>query len=210
MTSIRILATALAACAVSAVAAFAAKPAPATVSIALTPTAITFGSGATVSGTTSPNTVVTLRADAFPFNGSFAQVAKATSDAAGNYSFRVAPDSNTQYRAEVRKARSPVATLSVRWKVTRSVSTTHPKRGTRVRFSGTVSPAHNGGTVALQKRKSGVFKTIATTTLTAATTTSSHYSLRVRVRANGTYRTLVAGDGAHATGHSRNVKLVVH
>jgi hypothetical protein len=188
----------------------AAKPAPTTVSIAVSASTITFGKPATVSGTTAPNTSVTLRGDAFPFNGSFGQVARTTSNAAGAYSFTVTPDSGIQYRADVRKAKSPVATLAVRWKVTRTVSTRHPKRGSRVRFSGTVGPAHAGGTVEIQKRSGGVYRTVKTTTLAAATPTSSTYSVRVRVRRSAKYRARVEGDGAHVAGNSRRVSLVVH
>jgi hypothetical protein len=193
--------------------ALAAKPAPGTVSITASPATVTFGNATTVSGTTSPNTSVTLRADSAPFGGGFAQVATTTSNATGAYSFTVKPDANTQYRASAKThptADSALATVSVRWKVTRSVSTTHPKRGTRVRFSGSVSPAHNGGIAKLQRRTSSGFKTVKTATLTAATATSSHYSLRVRVKRNGTYRVRVEADAAHVAGNSRRVSLKVH
>jgi hypothetical protein len=203
------IATACACCAVPA-AVLAAKPAPTTVTIGIAPVKVTFGKTATVSGTTAPNTNVTLRGDAFPYNGSFGQVAKTTSTAAGAYSFTVTPDTSTQYRADVKQSKSPVATLAVRWKVTRTVSTRTPKKGTRVLFSGTVSPAHTGGAAKIQRRSGGVYKTVKTTTLAAASTTSSSYSVRVRVRRTGTYRVQVDGDGAHETGHSRAVKLTVH
>jgi hypothetical protein len=212
MPSIRAIALATCACAVPA-AAFAAKPAPSTVSIAVTPGTVTFGKPATISGTTAANTSVTLRADAFPFGGSFAQVAKATSNAAGAYSFTVTPDKVTHYRVDAKTkpaARSPVATLSVRWKVTRTVSTRTPKRGSRVLFSGTVGPVHTGGTVEVQRRTASGFKTVKTATLVAATTTSSSYSVRVRVRRNGTYRVHVAADTSHLAGNSRRVALKVH
>jgi predicted glutamine amidotransferase len=79
-----------------------------------------------------------------------------------------------------------------------------------VRFSGSVSPAHNGGIAKLQRRTSSGFKTVKTATLTAATATSSHYSLRVRVKRNGTYRVRVEADAAHVAGNSRRVSLKVH
>jgi len=192
--------------------ALAAKPAPHSVTIAA-PAAITFGHAATISGTTSPNTSVTLRADAFPFNGAFGQVATVTSNATGAYTFSVKPDANTHYRVTAKThptAQSPVATVSVRWRVTRTVSTRHPKKGSRVRFSGSVSPAHNGAVAELQRRTSSGFKTVKTATLTAGTATSSHYSLRVRVKRNGTYRVRVEADAAHLAGNSRRVTLKVH
>ena len=202
---------ALAICAVGApAAALAAPPQPTPVTIGATPAKVTFGTHVVVSGTTAANTAVTLRGDAFPYNGSFAQIAKTTSNAAGAYSFTVTPDSSTQYRADVKKSKSPIASVLVRWKVTRSVSTKHPKRGSRVLFSGRVSPAHVGGTVSIQRRSGTVYKTVKTTTLAASTATSSAYSVRVRVRHNGRYRARVEGDGAHEAGNSRSVKLTVH
>src|SRR5215212_9481351 len=131
MSSIRAIAAATCACAIPA-AALAAKPTPTTVTIGVTPTSITYSKPATISGTTAANTAVTLRGDAFPFNGSFSQVARTTSNASGAYTFAVTPDSSTHYRVDAKKARSAVAALAVRWKVTRTVSTRTPKRGSRV------------------------------------------------------------------------------
>jgi hypothetical protein len=201
---------ALAACAIAApAAALAAPPQPTTVSIGIAPVKVTFGKPAVVSGTTAANTAVTLRADAFPYNGSFGQVSKTTSNAAGAYSFTVTPDSSTHYRVDAKKGKSPVAGLLVRWKVTRAVSTKHPKRGKRVLFTGTVGPAHTGGAVEIQRRRSGAYRTIKTATLAAASPTSSSYSVRVRVRSTGFYRVRVESDGAHEAGNSRRVKLSV-
>jgi hypothetical protein len=204
------IATACACCAVPAIVLAAPKPPTTTVTISVSQGAVTFGKAVTISGTTTANTAVTLRGDAFPFNNSFAQVAKTTSNAAGAYSFTVTPDTSTHYRADAKKAKSPVAALAVRWKVTRKVSTKHPKRGSRVQFSGLVSPAHNGGTASIQRRSGGVWKTVKTTTLAASTATSSAYAVRIRVRRNGTYRVRVEGDGAHDAGNSSTVKLTVH
>ena len=193
--------------------ALAAKPAPSSVTISATPATITYGAATTISGTTAPNTSVTLRADGAPFNGVFAQVATATSNATGAYSFSVKPGLNTQYRVTAKAhptAQSAIATVAVRWRVTRTVSTRHPKRGARVRFSGTVSPAHTGGVAELQRRTATGFKTIKRATLVAATTTSSRYSLRVVVRRNGVYRVRVEADSSHAAGNSRRVSLKVH
>jgi hypothetical protein len=194
--------------------ALAAKPAPKSVTITAAPATVTFGHAVTVSGTTSPGTSVALRADTFPFGGSFAAVATATSDAAGAYSFTVKPSEITHYRVTAKThptAQSAIATVSVRWRVTRTVSTLTPKRNSRVRFSGSVYPAHNGGKAELQRRTASGFRTVRTVALTAASvTTHSHYSLRIRVRRSGTYRVHVAADGAHLAGNSRRVSLKVH
>ena len=195
--------------AIPAVAIAAPKPPPTAPTIAVAPGTVTFGKSATISGTTTANTVVTLRADGYPFNNSFGEVARVTSNASGAYSFTVKPDLSTHYRADIKRAQSQVASLTVRWKVTRRVSTKHPKRGRRVLFSGLVSPAHVGGTASVQRRSGGVWKTVKNATLAASTATSSAYSVRVRVRRNGTYRVRVEGDGAHAAGVSSKVTLTV-
>jgi hypothetical protein len=186
------------------------KPQPTAPTIAASSPAVTFGKAVTISGTTTPNTAVTLRGDAYPFKNRFGKIADATSNAAGAYSFAVTPDTSTHYRAEIKGAKSLVAALAVRWKVTRSVSTKRPKRGKRVLFSGLVSPAHVGGTASIQRRTGGVWKTVKTATLAASTSTSSAYSVRIRVRRTGTYRVRVEGDGAHDAGNSSRVKLTVH
>src|SRR3954454_3716640 len=196
-------------------AAFAAKPTKpsSTISIALAPGTVTFGKTVTISGTTAANTSVTLRADTFPFGGQFAQVAHTTSNATGAYSFTVTPDAITHYRVDVKThpaAQSTVATVNVSWKETRTVSTKTTKQGSRVMFSGTVGPAHNGGTVELQRKFSTGYKTLKTAALIAATTTSSKYSLRIKVNRKGTYRVRVEADSSHLAGNSRSVTLKVH
>src|SRR5213596_2441057 len=127
----RVLVTA-AVLALPAAALAAPKPPPTAPTIAIAPAKVTFGTAATISGTTTANTAVTLRADAYPFNGAFGTSTRTTSNATGAYSFTVKPDTSTQYRVDVKKAHSQVVALTVRWKVTRTVSTKHPKRGSRV------------------------------------------------------------------------------
>lgn len=193
--------------------ALAAKPPPTSVTITAAPATITYGNAAKISGTTAANTSVTLRADGAPFNGTFAQVATVTSDAAGAYAFSVKPDVNTRYRVTAKThptATSTIAAVSVRWRVTRAVSTRTPKRGSRVRFSGSVGPAHTGGIAELQRLTASGFKTVKTATLVAGTATSSRYSMRILVRRNGTYRVHVAADAAHVAGNSSRVTLKVH
>jgi hypothetical protein len=210
MPSKRVLATTVAALAIPAAAIAAPKPQPTAPTIAISTGKVTFGASATISGTTTANTAVTLRGDAFPFNNSFGRVATTTSNAQGAYSFSVKPDMSTHYRVDLKKAQSQVVALAVRWRVTRHVSTKRPKKGSRVLFSGTVSPAHVGGTVSIQRLSGTAWKTVKTTTLAASTATSSAYSVRVRVRRNGTYRVRCEGDGAHDAGNSARVKLIVH
>src|SRR5919204_6475178 len=101
MSITRAIALAACVCAIPAVA-LAAKPPATTVTAGVTPSAITFGKSAVVSGTTTAGATVTLRADTFPYNNAFGQVARTTANAAGAYSFPVTPDSTTHYRVDVK------------------------------------------------------------------------------------------------------------
>jgi len=132
----------------------------------------------------------------------------------GMYSFTVKPLLNTQYRV-VAQASPPVTSAAtlvrVRMRVGLTLSDLTPARGSRVRFSGTVAPAHDGRTVFIQKRSpSGQFMTIARTTLRDAGEAKSTYSRRVRVSRDGVYRVKVAGDADHVNGLSRLRSVTVH
>jgi plastocyanin len=74
-------------------------------------------------------------------------------------------------------------------KITLKVSDATPRAGSRVRFYGSVTPAHDGRKVSIQKRgRAGSFKTVARTTLRDAGRARSTFSRRLRVRADGVYR----------------------
>jgi plastocyanin len=74
-------------------------------------------------------------------------------------------------------------------KITLKVSDATPRAGSRVRFYGSVTPAHDGRKVAIQKRgRGGSFKTVARATLRDAGRARSTFSRRLRVRADGVYR----------------------
>jgi plastocyanin len=89
------------------------------------------------------------------------------------------------------------------WKVTLALSDASPRSGERVRLFGSVRPAHDGGTVEIQKRsKGGVFRTVAKARLRDAGSARSVYSRRLRVVRDAVFRARVAGDAAYATGLS--------
>ena len=114
---------------------------------------------------------------------------------------------NAYYRAVARTSpeqTSAEALVKVAPLVGFRVSDSTPKAGQRVRFSGTVRPRHNGRRVYVQRKVgTGSFVTIRRATLEAATSTSSKYSLRVRVRSTATYRVRILGHADHAMGISR-------
>jgi hypothetical protein len=195
----------------------AAKPTPAVVTIAASKPTVTYGNPTTLSGQLSggksiAGETIDVMADVAPFEGTFARVASATTDAAGRWSAAVSPTALTRYEARAHTsppALSSTVDVGVRLRVGLRVSDRTPHRGERVRFSGRVSPAHDGAVVRIQRRTStGAWKTVARTTLADAGDAFSTYAKRVKVRRKGTYRVRAAsGDTDHLTGTSRRRTL---
>jgi hypothetical protein len=199
-------------------------PPPHSVTIAASPGRVTFGRMTTisgrVSGTANAGVRVTLEANAYPYTTGFKPTTlTATTTATGAYSLGVAPRVNTRYLV-VAKTRPPVTsrqiTVWVRVKVTLRVSTRKPARGTLVRFSGTITPAHNGKFALIQRRTStGAWKTVASVRLVAGVPVNgiavSKFARRLRISHNGTYRVRVnPKDGNHVAGTSATRTLRVH
>lgn len=194
------------------------------VTIAASPTAVTFGKPTAISGqVTGPDNAgieVTLEENPYPYTAGFkATTVTGTTSATGAYMLAVVPTVNTRYRVTAKTkppASSPEVLVKVRVKVGLRVSDRTPAAGKRVRFSGNVTPGHDGKVVRIQRRTStGSWKTVARATLVAATpadgVTRSKFSKRLRINRNGTYRArLSPGDGDHAAGNSPRRRLRVH
>jgi hypothetical protein len=185
------------------------------VTLAASSAAITFGQAVTLSGRVGPPAAafaaVTLQAAA-SLAGPFGSLATAITGATGAYRFApIAPPSNTYFRAAANGSSSAPVLVLVRFRITLSASTTHPKRGRRVRFQGRVGPRHDGLRVYLQRlgphRR---WHTIARTRLRATAGNASVYSLQVRAGRSGLYRALVGPDASNARGSSRAIRLRVH
>jgi hypothetical protein len=195
----------------------APPPAP-SVTIAATPAIVTFGRPVTISGQVAgrPSENVELEQTPFPFTDPFKNAAQGTTDAAANYSFLIVPTLNTRYHVMAKSppATSTDVTVLVRTKVGLRLSDRTPARGARVRFRGSVLPAHDGKTVNIQRRTSAGWKTIASPVLVAATPLNgvqrSKYAQRIRVRRSGVYRTVMPADGDHERGKSRKRRVRVH
>ena len=178
------------------------------------PAIIIFSSPTTLSGRVNDNATgagVTIRFEqdtTRPYGDSYRPSAvTATTSNNGRYSLRITPLVNTQYRA-IAQASPPVASppklVLVRTRVGLRLSDSTPRRGSLVRFSGSVFPAHDGRSALIQKRSpSGRFVTVARTTLRDAGTARSSYSRRLRAGRDGVYRVKVTGDGDHVNGFSR-------
>ncbi|MEA2281023.1 MAG: hypothetical protein QOK21_1630 [Solirubrobacteraceae bacterium] len=199
----------------------AAKPPklPAKLTIAAAPSAVTFGRATTLSGKLSggksaAGQLVAVQADTAPFDGTYTDVATAKTDANGDWSATNAPTALTRYRAQAKTAppaTSATVDVGVRLRVGIRVSDRTPARGQRVRFSGTVAPAHDGAPVRIQRRRAdGSWRTVARTTLQDAGDAVSRYAKRVKVTRTGTYRVRAAsGDGDHLRGTSATRRLRV-
>ena len=157
--------------------------------------------------------VVRLEADPHPFaDTGFAQQATTSTDSRGDYRFVARPRLNTRYRVVAETApavTSDTALVRVRIRVSRSVSTTTPRRGGLVQFRGTACPEHDGRIAFIQRLSpDGVFRTIARTRLRDAGDTCSRYARRIRVRGDATYRVRVLPrDADHASGVSRRITI---
>jgi hypothetical protein len=193
------------------------------VTIRSRPNPVTYGSTTTISGqVTGSNNAgakVTLESTPYPYTAPFKPTGlTATTSTTGGYSFSVKPGVNTRYRVTVKKPSltSSTTAVRVRVRVSLGVSTLTPRSGQLVRFSGTVTPAHNGKLALIQRRTStGSWRTVARATLVAALpvngVATSKYSKRLRIFHTGTYRVSVnPRDGDHVTGTSRTRRLRTH
>lgn len=190
------------------------KPAPGTYAISLDakPDPVVFTKPTTLSGRlagpTTAGVAMRLQQDTtLPLGDKFEDAGQSTTTATnGAFSFVVKPAVNTQYRvvAKTTPDTTSAATLvSVRPLVGLKLSTSTPTAGARVRFSGSVLPAHDGSTVSIQRRSStGGWVTVAKTTLKDAGDTRSAYARRLRVKRDGVYRVKLPGHADHVNGYS--------
>ena len=189
------------------------KPNP-NLTIKSSATAVTFGKSITLSGATkniASGTTIEVQQNPYPYSGFKPTGKTAVVDPSGNWSVAgIQPQVHTQYKV-VAKTSPPTESGTVfvraRLRVSFAVSDSTPKKGARVRFRGTVAPAHAGKPVLIQRKTSTGYKTVARTT----TSSTSTYSKRLRIRRNGTYRVVVQSlDQDHDNGTSRSRTLRVH
>jgi len=196
------------------------NPKPSAVTLDVKTSPIIFGQTTELSGRVSGGNVdgVTIRFEqdnTRPYGDKYTQstlTAKTANN--GRYAVNAKPTVNTSYRA-IAQASPPVMStariVNVRTLVGLRVSDRTPARGSLVRFSGSVFPAHDGSRALIQRRtSSGGWATLARPVLSDAGTTKSTYTKQLRVRSDGTYRVKVAGDGDHVNGFSRLKTLNVH
>jgi hypothetical protein len=208
------LAPAALAAALLAPAAQAAPPTPHQLTLAASSPRVVFGEKVTLAGqltgAESAGETITLQEDPFPF-GEFKNSVSTLAGADGTYRFERTPSVNVRYRANA-KSKSPAtsgeATVAVAPAVAFSVSDKTPEAGQKVKFSGTVAPAHDGQKASIQRRtSSGGYKTIARATLTDAGDAVSNWKRTLTINTTGTFRVVLPSHDDHATGKSRRIKL---
>ena len=186
------------------------------VTIKASATTVTFGGSVTFTGSVrnaAAGTAVEVWENPYPYTGGYKNTGRAgVVDPQGNYTVTgVKPQMHSRYKVIARTS-PPVESnevfIQVRLRISLRVSDSTPKRGTFVRFFGTVAPVHAGKTVSIQRRgRDGKFVTVART----RTTSSSTYSKRLRIRSSGVYRAVVtAADQDHLDGTSRTRSLRTH
>ena len=186
--------------------------------IAATPNPVTFNFASTITGqltgTGNAGRTVQLQSRPFPYTAQFANLGNAVvTDANGAFAFPLPVVSATaQYRVVTvgpPSVTSPILTLAVAVRVKTNVSTTRPRRGSLVRFSGTIRPARPGALYAIQKQTAtGGWVTVAGSITRTGGATYSGFSKRIRVRRGGNYRVFVSiVDGNLVSGIGRTVTL---
>ena len=146
---------------------------------------------------------ITLRSDPFPF-GVFDNVATATTDSNGDFSFVQRPTLNTNYMARRGGDESSAVTVAVQPRVGLRLNDYRPRSGQRVRFFGRVCPQHTGSRVAIQRRFSTGYRTVRRATLRAiAGSGCSSWTRTFRVRRDGRYRAVIGAHADHIRGVSR-------
>jgi hypothetical protein len=149
---------------------------------------------------------LTLEEAPHPF-AAFTAIGSTVTDREGYYAFSAKPGLNSRYRVVSADpaVQSDAKLIRVRLRVQVEASRDRVKKGRSVELSGTVTPAHEGNRVEIQRRtKSGRWQTVSRTRLEG-----SEYKRKVKLRSDGVFRVRVLGDADHLPGVSKQVFVEV-
>jgi hypothetical protein len=191
---------------------------PVTLSIFAAPNPVAFGDDATISGAVggaSAGTQVVLEVNPFPYTAGFTAAGNPqVTGAGGTFAFPiVALPATAQFRVRTNGSTpvySPIATVGVAVRVSLTTRVRRLRHGAYVRLSGSVTPAHDGTQLGVQKLSRGRWVTVRGTIARHGSAAASSYNVRVRTAHSGTYRVFVrVADGDHVSAASRtaNVRL---
>jgi hypothetical protein len=184
------------------------------ITINASPLVVNFGAPLNLTGDlkgpTRAHQTVILQRDRYPYGDRFQTISSTHTDNDGAYRFSRVADVDANYRVRSGSEHADVA-ARVHSVLGMWTTTTTPRRGQLVRFSGTVTPAHNGRLIRVQRRTgSGAFVTVRTMSLVPTTGNRSFFTGLVRVFLTGTYRAVLYYDGDHLTSYSPDRRLVAH
>jgi hypothetical protein len=170
----------------------------------------------TLSGTGNAERQVVLQSNPFPYTQGFQNASDVhLTNGDGSFFFPILSVSlNTQYRVVLPnqpQVGSPIVSVGVAPKVSvKAKRVRRTRRGAIYRFSGRVTPAHDGSQIAVQRLRRGAWVTVSSTVAKHRSSKSSRYSKRVRLRRGGTFRVFAGtNDGDHVESASRSVRLRV-
>jgi hypothetical protein len=190
---------------------------PLGLSLLATPNPAPFGGAttvtATLTGTDNAGRTIVLKARPYPYTAAFAPVGNPEiTSATGIAQFPILGlMANTQYVASITGTgvSSPVMSLA-------SAVIPHLNQGSRhvhsglVGFTGSVTPVEDGALYSIEKLDGATWVGIAGSSLHHHSTTTSSFSIHVRVAHSGSYRVFVGtNEGAHTASVSSTVKLTV-
>lgn len=165
-----------------------------------------------VSGTAVAGITVTLQENPYPFAG-WTEVATTTTDASGRYAFARQLQTNTAWRvvAQTKPAgTSSPAFVLMQDKVTLKASTTRPKRGKSVLFTGFSSPARVGSPVYIQRLGKHGWRTVLRAKLSPTPIPYTvSYAVRLKRVVSGLYRAFVPGGYDHLAGTSGSKRITI-
>jgi hypothetical protein len=169
-----------------------------------------------LSGTNNAERQIVLQSNPFPYTQGFQNLTDVhLTRADGTFYFPIlAVSINTQYRVvlpNVPSVASPIVAVGVAPKVSvRAKRVRRTARGAIFRFSGGITPAHDGTQIAIQRLKGATWVTISGTIAKHRSSKSSRYRKSVRLRRGGTFRVFAGtNDGDHVESVSRSVRLRV-
>lgn len=165
-----------------------------------------------VFGTAVAGITVALQENPYPFAG-WNEVSTTTTDASGKYVFVRQLKTNTAWRVVAQT--KPAGTSSSAFvlqqdTVTLKASTSRPRRGRSVLFTGFATPARFGSPVYVQRLGRRGWRTVlkATLTITSIPDTVS-YAVRLKRAVSGVYRAYVPGGYDHLADASPAKRITV-
>ena len=165
-----------------------------------------------VFGTAVAGITVTLQENPYPFAG-WNEVSTTTTDASGKYAFIRQLKTNTAWRvvAQTKPAGTSSPAFALQQDtVSIKASTSRPKRGHSVLFTGFATPARFGNPVYIQRLGKRGWHTVLTAKLsiTAIPDTVS-YAVRLKRAVSGVYRAYVPGGYDHLADASPSKRITV-